>query len=405
MLLAVLVGAAVVLAFTSRREINRLRFATKMFSGAEMVEAFRSVDQLYPGTVIPRSTEPAPLSRGETIILPETYTISGETRDVQTFLDETDTTGLLIVDHDKVVFEDQYRGNVPTSQTISWSVGKSFVSALVGIAIDERHIGSVEEPITDYVPELTGTAYDGVRIKDVLQMSSGAQWNEDYSDPDSDINRFGRILALGGSLDEFMSTRPREYEPGTHNRYNSTDTQAIGMLLKRATGRTLSDYLSEKLWQPLGMEDDAYWVVDSEGMEMAFGTLNVTLRDYAKLGLLYLHDGHWNGSQIVPADWVTASVTPDAPHLQPGDNPQSESVLGYGYQWWVLDGDEGEFSAIGIYNQFIYVNPTVDLVIVKTSASSDYGQTNDESSYRELETFELFRAIANSLKMTEDTSP
>ncbi len=380
-----------------QKQIARLRFGTAMFSGAEMVEPFRSMEEIFPVTRIEKSGEPVPLQIGEPITLPRTYVYREQEKDLEAFLQETDTTGLLVVKDDRVVFERQYRGNVPSSRTISWSVGKSFVSALVGIALHQGQIESIEDPITKYVPELVGSAYDGVRIKDVLQMSSGASWNEDYSDPNSDINRFGRYLATGGSLDEFTATLEREHEPGTFNRYNSADTQALGMLLTRATGTSLTRYLEEKLWQPLGMESDAYWLTDSGGIELAFGGLNVTLRDYARFGLLYLHDGVWNGGQIVPAKWVKASVTPDASHLLPGENPGSDFPLGYGYQWWIMDGDEGEYSAIGIYNQFIYVNPTRRLVIVKTSANSEYGRTAEESSYRELETIEMFRAIGDAV--------
>ena len=155
--------------------------------------------------------------------------------------------------------------------------------------------------------------------------------------------------------------------------------------------------MQRKLWQPLGAESAAYWMVDDNNMVMAFAGLNATARDYAKLGELYRNRGSWQGEQLVSADWIDASVTPDAPHLEPGENPASDYVLGYGYQWWVMDGNEGEYAAIGVYNQFVYVNPSRDLVIVKLSAYSDYASTPDESGYRELETIAFFRAIGSSL--------
>ncbi len=396
-LLGALLLAAVVGAVVFRTEIRRVRFSLSMFSGAEMVEPFRSMADFFPHHRVARGPEASELKRGQPIELPENYEYDGETRSTAAFLEETDTTGLLVVKDDEIVFEEWWRGNDETSRTISWSVGKSVVSALVGIAIHEGHIESVDDPISRYVPELEGSAYDGVRIKDVLQMSSGARWNEDYSDLGSDVNRMGRILAIGGSMDAVVTSLEREFEPGTFNRYNSADTQALGMLVVRTTGRSLSDYLGQKIWRPIGMESDAYWLTDDEGMELAFGTLNAVIRDYARFGLLYLHGGNWRGKQIVPSGWVGDSLRADAPHLKPGENPHSDFPLGYGYQWWLMDGREGEFSAIGVYNQFIYVNPRRNLVIVKTSANSDYGLSDGEESYRELESIELFRAIGRSL--------
>src|SRR5437868_5167040 len=185
----------------------------------------------------------------------------------------------------------------------------------MGIAILDGIISSIEDPVTRYVPELAGSAYDGVRLKDVLQMSSGARWNEDYSDPNSDITAFGRVFRRGESLDAFAGRCVRGREPGTFNQYNSTDTHVLGMVLRHATKQSLSDYLKTRLWDPLGAEADAFWIVDSTGAEMAGGGLNAVLRDYAKLGRLYLNGGSWNGRRIVPEQWVKASVTPDAPHL------------------------------------------------------------------------------------------
>jgi CubicO group peptidase (beta-lactamase class C family) len=167
------------------------------------------------------------------------------------------------------------------------------------------------------------------------------------------------------------------------------------MLLQAATGQSVTAYMQAKLWEPLGMESPAYWMIDDDGMEMVFGGLNATARDYAKLGELYRLQGQWQGSQLVPAQWVTDSITPDAPHLLPGENPMSDFDMGYGYQWWIMDGDRGDYSAIGVYNQFIYVDPSKGLVVVKLSANSDYAATNEESSFREFETIEFMRAIGD----------
>ena len=374
---------------------ERMAFVGSLFTGVEQYEQFNRLAEIFPHRVISASSAPWSFPGGEAIDLPETYAYGGETRSTGSFLLETDTAALLVIADGAVVYENYWLTGGPDVHWMSMSVGKSFVSALVGIALAEGLVDSVTDPITAYVPQLAGSAYEGVRIKDILQMSSGARWDEDYSDPESDIMRFIYAFGTGASLNEFAATLVREREPGTFNYYNSTDTQALGMLLLAATGQSPSAYAEQKLWEPLGMESDAYWITDDEGMEMAAGGLQLTARDYAKLGQLYLQDGDWNGTQVVPARWVQDSVTPDAPHVMPGVDPGYP--IGYGYQWWVPEGDEGEYAAIGVYNQFIYVNPARRTVIVKLSANSGYGLTDDDSSWRELESFEFFRAIARGL--------
>lgn len=393
----IVVLLAVALYFFNSRAGNRLLFVGTLFTGAEQYENFSNVVNMFPTSMLTASTQAFQLPEGEAAALPDSFLYEGNSVSTETFLNETDTGAVLVLQGGKIRLEQYYLTGGREVNWLSMSVAKSFISAMVGIALEEGHIASVEDPVTEYVSSLKGSAYDGVRIKDILQMSSGARWNEDYGDPESDINRMGRIMAAGGSLNEFAATLTAEKPPGTYNLYNSTDTQVLGMLLQESTGRTVTSYMQEKIWQPLGMESPAYWIVDDDGMEMAFGGLNATARDYAKLGELYRLQGKWREQQIVPAQWVSASVTPDAPHLMPGDNPSSGSTMGYGYQWWVMDGDEGEYSAIGVYNQFIYVNPTKDLVIVKLSANSDYASTDEESSFREFETIEFFRAIGSQL--------
>lgn len=376
---------------------SRAEFARSMFSGARQIDTFNSMHRIFPVATMTASPAPRPFPAGAPLELPGTFRHEGTERPVEAFLDDTDTVALLVIEDGAMRLE-RYR--LTGSQTTTWasmSVAKSFTSAALGIALGERLFGGVEEQVCDYLPELRGSAYDGARIKDVLQMSSGARWNEDYSDPDSDINRFIAVFAHGGSFNKLAASLVRQRPPGTYNLYNSIDTQVLGMLLRAVTGRPIRDYVEEKLWHPLGMESDAHWLVDSDGMEMAYGGLNATARDYAKLGELYRLNGRRDGRQIVPESWVKASVTPDAPHLLPGDHGLSDTAFGYGYQWWLTDGEEGEFSAIGVYNQFVYVNPARKLVIVKLSASPNYGQTNDETSYREFETISLFRAIGKGL--------
>ncbi len=379
----------------STQKNERLFFVESLFTGAEQYEWLHRLATVFPAQKIKRSDDPFRFPARKSMVLPETYEFEGQHRSTLSYLNETDTAALLIIHKGKIRYESYWLTAAEDVHWMSFSVAKSFLSAMVGIAVHEGQIGSIEEPITAYVPELEDSAYAGVRIKDVLQMSSGARWNEDYSDPDSDIIRFANVWANGYSLDEFTASLVREREPGTVNYYNSMDTQALAMMMVRATGMSLSAYAEQKLWQPLGMEKDAYWLIDEDGMEMAAGGLQLVARDYAKLGQLYLQKGAWRGEQLIPEPWVIESLTPDAPHLMAEAHP--EYPLSYGYQWWILPGQEGEYSALGVYNQAIYVNPARNLVIVKLSANSDYGLTDTEESYREFEGFELFRAIGRAL--------
>jgi len=367
-----------------------------LFGGGAQVRNFREMATIHPVRVARRAAEAAPFAAGEPLELPATFEFDGQRFETAKFLSEIEATGLLVLRDGRIVFERYWLGNDATTQAASWSVGKSFVSALVGVAVDEGAIGSIEDPVSRYAPRLEGGAYDGVRLKDVLQMSSGARWNEDYSDPESDINRWLRLVADGGSLDAFAAACVREREPGTYNRYNTTDTHVLGMVVRGATGRSLTEYFREKLWDPLGAEADAFWVVDGTGVELAGGGLSAVLRDYARLGELYRNGGVWNGRRLLSEAWVRASVTPDAPHLTPGPRPSSDNGMGYGFQWWVPN-DTGAYCAIGVYNQFVCVDPGTGLVIAQTAAFRGYAADHRAESYRVGECLTLFRAIADGL--------
>ncbi|MFZ4720542.1 MAG: serine hydrolase domain-containing protein, partial [Ilumatobacteraceae bacterium] len=353
-----------------------------LFSGAPQHETFDRLHRLVPSSRMTPSSAPHRFPDGPQVTLPESFEFDGTTWRTEEFLDVTDTSSLLVL-RDGAVVHEQYRLTGGRDvQWISWSVAKSFVSALVGIAVAHGHIRSIEDPISDYIEVDPGSAYDGVRIKDVLQMSSGARWNEDYSDPTSDALRLGQAMSPAGSLDRFVATMTPDSPPGTVCQYNSGDTQALGSLLVRATGRSITDFMQEHLYEPLGMEYDGFWLLDAHGREMAFGGVNLTARDFAKLGELYRRGGEWNGRQVVPADWVAASITADAPHLECGRPVIAGEALpdGYGYQWWLMSGGRDQYSAIGVYNQWVYVSPHDRVTIVKQSCTHTYGTTMGEET-------------------------
>lgn len=365
-----------------------------LMQSSKYAHTFINMNKYFPVKEVKKGATPHIFPKGTPINLPNEFTYQGQTFNTNAYLDSSGTQGLLVIQKDSLVFEAYYDGQTETTQHISWSVSKSFISALFGIAIQEGHIKSIDQKVEEYLPELIGSGYEGVKIKDVLQMSTGVGFNEDYADFNSDINRWFRSFAFGDSQDAFAATLKREKEPGTYNHYVSINTHVLGMILVKTTGKSLTEYLQEKIWQKIGMEHDAYWVADNEGMEMALGGLNATLRDYAKMGQLFLHNGNWKGEQIVPAAWVKASITPDAPHLIPGNPNSADSSLGYGYQWWIPESTEGEFMAIGVFHQMIYINPTTQTVIVKNSANPRY--LNYANVYaNESVTLELFREIAH----------
>ncbi|MCE7997532.1 MAG: serine hydrolase [Rhodobiaceae bacterium] len=370
--------------------------AFELYNGSAQHENFCRLKELFPHSILKPASNPAVAGIGTPLPLPDQFNFEGEKRSADAFLKETDTSALLVLQNGEVRYESYFLTGGSDVQWISWSVAKSFVSALVGIAIADGHIRSVDDAISSYVPTLIGSAYEGVRIEDVLQMSSGARWSEDYSDPNAEVHRLSNVMAGQMDLETFVAGIQRDATPGTICQYNSADTQALGLLLTRATGRSVTDYMQEKLFDPLGMEAQGYWLLDSSDMELTLGGLNLTARDFAKVGELYRNNGRLNGKQIVPEEWVRRSVAPGKPHLKPGKVIVGGHVFpfGYGYQWWIPAGDRGEFSAIGVYNQFVFVDPSRDMTIVKLSSNRAYGTTPDEATNREAETVEFLRAVA-----------
>ncbi|MEL7545984.1 MAG: serine hydrolase [Pseudomonadota bacterium] len=368
------------------RVLMSLREYVQIFAPDKIDENFRNLYEKERSIQVPRSGPVYALNENLSAdVLPETYDFEGETRNVRELLERSQTTGLAIL-HDGVLIHEEYnRGNTRESLAIQMSVSKGMASFLIGVALENGAIDSVDDLVTKYVPELIGSAYEGVTLKQVLEMSSGVRWSEDYGRLDSDLVQSVVAMRLG-SLDEFTASVPRENEPGTYNRYASIDTHVLGMVLRGATGKPYRDYFEEKLWSRLGAEDDAYLLVDTKDEPLVFGGVNIRLRDMVRFGELYLNGGrNFLGQQLVSENWVKTSTTPDAPRLQPMvDNPESDSAFGYKYQWWIpLYPDGDDYSAIGIYGQFIYINPARKIVIVKTSAYTNYtvdgGMMNHET--------------------------
>ncbi|WP_137885969.1 serine hydrolase [Pseudomonas sp. 2FE] len=392
------VGAAALaclcLLFAGHKALRLWQLQT-LFAPERIVENFRSLPALFDFHDIHRSGPVLPLAAAPQA-LPSGFEFQGQRVVLNEWLERTGTTGLLVLADDQVAYEDYFQGNSAETQVISWSVGKSFVSALVGMALADGSIRSLRDPVSDYAPVLKGSGYEGVALQDVLEMASGIDFSEDYADPEAGINQLGRTIALGRSTDDWIAQLQRDQPAGRKHDYLSVDTQVLGMVLKGATGKSLTEYMQEKLWSRLGVEGDGRWLTDAQGMELAFGGLNLRLRDYARFGLLYLHGGsNLAGEQLLPEQWVEDSVRPRQAYLQPGRfQEEGQPNLGYGYQWWIPQSEEGEFMAIGVYGQFIYVNPARQVVIAKSSAYADY---HHDGTRMEYESLAAFRAIARQV--------
>ncbi len=374
----------------------RLYKVANLFDKNTISYNFINMKEFFPtSTPIKASENPHIFKKRDDFYMPELYEFGGEKKSIQEAIDYFNTDGLMILKDGEVLYENYWNKNKENSRHIIWSVSKSFLSALVGIALDEGLIDDINDPIIKYLKDFEGTGYEGVSIKNLLQMSSGIAFNEDYGDPDSDINRYARVTATGTSQREFAKTLKNSREPGTYNHYISLDSQMLGMLVAEVTNVTVKEYLYEKIWSQIGMQDDAFYLTDKQEVEMSLGGLNVTLRDMAKFGQLYLNKGNWNGKQVVPAEWVSNSTVPLDKHVQPNAGDQFTSdAWGYGYQWWIPGPGVSDYTAHGIYNQFIYVNPESGVVIAKTSSNFNF---IEERQYTKDAHIAIFRAIAKSI--------
>ena len=286
------------------------------------------------------------------------------------FLEDNKTVAFIIIKNDTIQYEKYFDDYNEESVVASFSMAKSVTSILIGCAIDDGFIQSVDEPIINYIPELKENGLEKVTIKHLLQMSSGIKFNESYANPLGDAATF----YYGTNLRKAIKKMKPEYNPGLGFSYSSGDTQVLGLVLERSLkGKTITKYLNEKIWKPLGMEYSASWSLDRKenGLEKTFCCINARARDFAKIGRLYLNKGNWNGKQIVSQKWVEESTKASV---------GIGNVSYYKYQWWL--GDNGSFMAKGILGQYIYVNPDKNLTIVRLG--KNYGKASWESIFNSL---------------------
>jgi len=375
-------------------KIERLMVVNSLFDADKIVTNFSNMDEAFlHHDLTLGEAKPWPEDVQD---IPETVMIAGKETILADALKELDTTALVIIRDGKLIHESYYKDTGRDDLRISWSVAKSFMSGLYGQAIEDG-LMDISNPIEFYLPELKNTAYEGATVENILNMASGVKFNENYMDPLSDINDMGRVLGLGGSMDDYTGTlEQRQHEPGTVWQYVSIDTHVAAMALRKVTGKSLHQLWEETYGANLGMGKTPFYLTDGEDVAFALGGLNLRTRDYAKFGQLFLQNGEWEGEQLIPADWVKASTTNHAPNIHPVRGS------GYGYQWWVPMPQEGpskgDFFAVGIYGQYIYVNPAMNIVIAKNAADREFTVPQSNGQHSMNMNIDIFRSLAEQMR-------
>ena len=353
---------------------------------------FREDDRVFESRAVPRSGPVWELPREDGFAMPADH-YDGKDYSYGQFVERTFTNAMLVIRHGKIVFEDYRNRMTPQTRHIAFSMSKTITALLIGMALDEGKIASLDDQATKYVPELKGTGYDGATIRQIMGMRSGVDYDERYDFGEhpsfaAKLHEQAIILNKMRFADGALETR-RANQPGSTFNYSTLDTMVIGWLLERATGEKIEDLTREKLWAPLGAEDDAFWLADGppgEGRALNGMGFNATLRDFGRLGLLMLDDGKRGDQRIVPKGWMRQVTT-----MVPTGNKPGAGSPGYGLFTWQVDDEPGAYCAVGLAGQYIYVSPATDTVIVKLSYYPPAEPPNVTP-----ETIAYFKAIAHT---------
>ena len=384
----VLIGFCVVLGVIwigFGKKIKILYTSLNSFKDENLAHTFQNTPQIQPTKTIHRGENTFQFLKEDNAALEGSFCFEGVSYPLKTFMEDTRTLAMVAVKDDVIRYENYFSGGNEATVFSSNSMGKSFVSALMGIAVSEGYVDSAEDPVGKYIPEFAGTKLENIPIRACLMMASGINFDEDR-----DMSGFSMRTLMGTPAMKVIAKYGTQ-EPYTYRRYLSINTEILGQVIVNATGRSLAEYMEEKLWKRIDAAHDAFWTL-SNGTELAMGGLSVSMRDYVRFARLYLHEGAYNGEQILDREWVRASMDVSEEFAKPGANNDAYNAIGYGYQWWIPEGNQGEFMAIGVYGQWIYVNPSKQVIIVKTSADPDFM----EPGY-ELKHVEFFRAVAEAL--------
>ncbi|MBC3930652.1 serine hydrolase domain-containing protein [Undibacterium curvum] len=371
------------------------------FTPENQAATFRHVNRLGYTRVIQRGTAVLPLPAHSRNLGAMRYTFAGQSYSIEDYMKRNRTSGLLILKNGAIALERYGMGNDAETRWTSFSAAKSLTSTLIGAALKDGSIANLDDKVSKYVAQLKDSAYAANSIRELLRMSSGVRWIENYSSSaDSDIARLLQAVQskVPGAAMAAIGSRPRAAAPGTVFNYSTGESYVLGAVVAAATGTSLSEYASKKIWAPMGMEKNAYWLLDAEnGLEMGGNNFSACLRDYGRFGLFFLRQGMIQNRSILPDGWRDLAGHPDTPLTACG-NLYPDYALGYGYQWWSfptgassLAVHDGAFSAMGIFGQFIYINPALNIVAVVWSAWPESWIDSAES--------ETFTLIGNAVAL------
>ena len=367
--------------------------ATWFMDETVRVGSFSNLDRILPSRTVKKSDATLPLEKAaEEASL--NYKFQGKTFTIDDYLSHQRATGLLVIKDGRILVERYQYERTKDQRLLSNSMAKSIVSMGIGIALRDGSIRSLDDNAADYVPELKDNAYGQTKIRDLLRMSSGVHYSEDYSGND-DSAKFSRAqMSPLGTLGAIKLFDDREAAPGTRFRYASIETTVLGLVLGNATGKHVADYVADRIWQPLGAESAATWIIAPDGHERFAGSFNATLRDWGRLGVLLANDGVRDGKEIVPREYLIEATDW---HRHPAAFAPKGRGFGYGYQFWTFGGDSRQFALLGVYGQAIYVDPKRKLVLVHTAAARN-ARIGNESMGVEL------RALWSGLVAAFDTA-
>jgi CubicO group peptidase (beta-lactamase class C family) len=342
--------------------------ANWFFDEGVRVGSFSNLDKILPHYTLAKAAAPLPLPTAASAPKIE-YSLENQTFALDDFLARQRVTGFLLIKDGEILAERYQYDRNSGDRFISHSMAKSIVSIAIGMALAEKKIGSLDDTVSKYVPELAGSPYGETAIRNLLRMSSGVPFSEDYDGKD-DLTRFVIARNENGSIEALRLFTARETEQGTRFHYASSETVVLTVLLRAVTGTTLSEYLTPRLWQPMGAEADATWVRSQDGTVSGFGNFNATLHDYGRLGMMLAHDGMAGGKQIVPRDYLLDATDW---HRQPDAFAPRKATpyFGYGYQFWLFPSEKRRFALLGVYGQSVFVDPELKLVMVVTAVAKN----------------------------------